>query len=61
MWSRKEYMKRHGLNEDQMDNCICNCEDYPCCGHSIEDRETTWEDLWKSHQRDMERINEERW
>jgi len=29
---------------------ICECEDYPCCGHSAEDRYTTYKQAMKEQE-----------
>ena len=29
---------------------ICECEDYPCCGHSAEDRYTTYTQAMKEQE-----------
>lgn len=42
-----------------MGKFICECEDFPCCGHSREDRFTTWEAVNKRTKRELRQMEED--
>ena len=63
--AKKRFMEAHGITQVDMHKQICECEDFPCCGHAREDRYTTWEALFKEEQREKSRrwreLREEVW
>jgi len=36
-------MEANNMKTSQKMSYICECEDFPCCGHSLEERFTTQE------------------